>query len=134
MLLHFEIHSHLNYTFRSCTCQDLAGFIRLCYIWLQFGYLYQQEPTYNQAVPRGSERIYQNTMSFEFVKKLPTPAEIREQLPLPEELAKIKEARDAEIRDVLTGKSSKFLVIIGPCSADNESLQYPCRKVRYYRN
>ena len=60
-------------------------------------------------------------MSFEFVKKLPTPAEIREQLPLPEELAKIKEARDAEIRDVLTGKSSKFLVIIGPCSADNEN-------------
>lgn len=60
-------------------------------------------------------------MSFEFIKKLPTPAEIREQLPLPEELAKIKEARDAEIRDVLTGKSNKFLVIIGPCSADNET-------------
>ena len=59
-------------------------------------------------------------MSFEFVKKLPTPAEIREMLPLAEELARIKEARDAEIRDVLTGKSNKFLVIIGPCSADNE--------------
>ncbi|MCM1188205.1 MAG: 3-deoxy-7-phosphoheptulonate synthase [bacterium] len=59
-------------------------------------------------------------MSFEFIKKLPTPAEIREQLPLPEPLARIKESRDAEIRDVLTGKSDKFLVIIGPCSADNE--------------
>ena len=59
-------------------------------------------------------------MSFEFVRKLPTPAEIKEQLPVPEELKKIKEARDAEIRDVLTGKSNKFLVIIGPCSADNE--------------
>ena len=56
-------------------------------------------------------------MSFEFVKKLPTPAEIREMLPLAEELARIKEARDAEIRDVLTGKSNKFLVIIwGVCS------------------
>ena len=61
-----------------------------------------------------------NTMSFEFIKKLPTPAEIRKELPLPAELVRIKEARDAEIRDVLTGKSNKFLVIIGPCSADNE--------------
>ena len=60
-------------------------------------------------------------MSFEFVKKLPTPAEIREQYPLPPALVKIKEERDAEIRDVLTGKSNKFLVIIGPCSADNEN-------------
>lgn len=60
-------------------------------------------------------------MSFEFVKKLPTPAEIREQFPLPGDLVKIKEDRDAEIRDVLTGKSDKFLVIIGPCSADNET-------------
>lgn len=59
-------------------------------------------------------------MSFEFVRKLPTPAEIREELPLSPELNKIKEARDAEIRDVITGKSNKFLVIIGPCSADNE--------------
>ncbi len=60
-------------------------------------------------------------MSFEFIKKLPTPAEIREQFPLPEDLARIKEKRDAEIREVLTGKSDKFLVIIGPCSADNET-------------
>lgn len=60
-------------------------------------------------------------MSFEFIKKLPTPAEIREQFPLPGELVKIKETRDAEIRAVLTGKSNKFLVIIGPCSADNEA-------------
>lgn len=60
-------------------------------------------------------------MSFEFVKKLPTPAEIREEYPLPPELVKVKEERDAEIRDVITGKSNKFLVIIGPCSADNET-------------
>ena len=59
-------------------------------------------------------------MSFEFVKKLPTPDEIRNEYPLPQELVKIKKARDAEIADVITGKSNKFLVIIGPCSADNE--------------
>lgn len=59
-------------------------------------------------------------MSFEFIKKLPTPDEIRQEYALPAELVKVKEDRDAEIRDVLTGKSNKFLVIIGPCSADNE--------------
>lgn len=59
-------------------------------------------------------------MSFEFIKKLPTPAEIREQFPMPEALAVLKEKKDTEIRDVFRGKSNKFLVIIGPCSADNE--------------
>ena len=59
-------------------------------------------------------------MSFEFVKKLPTPSEIKEQYPVPEKLVALKKERDQEIRDVLTGKSNKFLVIIGPCSADKE--------------
>ncbi len=59
-------------------------------------------------------------MGFDFIKKLPTPEEIREQYPLPSELVAIKERRDQEIKDVITGKSNKFLVIIGPCSADNE--------------
>ena len=60
------------------------------------------------------------TMSFSFINKLPTPEEIREQYPISPELAQAKAARDAEIKDVITGKSNKFLVIIGPCSADNE--------------
>lgn len=59
-------------------------------------------------------------MSFEFDKKLPTPEEIREQYPIPAALIDIKIQRDAQIRDVITGNSDKFLVIIGPCSADNE--------------
>lgn len=59
-------------------------------------------------------------MSFEFIKKLPTPDEIRDQFPLPADLRRVKEEKDQEIRDVITGKSNKFLVIIGPCSADNE--------------
>ena len=59
-------------------------------------------------------------MSFEFIRKLPTPAEIREEYPLPRNLVELKQERDAAIRDVITGKSSRFLVIIGPCSADNE--------------
>ena len=59
-------------------------------------------------------------MSFEFIQKLPTPDEIRAEYALPQNLIDIKTKRDAEIRDVITGKSNKFLVIIGPCSADNE--------------
>lgn len=59
-------------------------------------------------------------MSFTFVKRLPSPEEVREQFPLTKELAAVKAARDEEIKEVITGKSNKFLVIIGPCSADNE--------------
>ena len=59
-------------------------------------------------------------MSFEFIRKLPTPAEIKEQYPVPADVAEMKAKRDQEIADVFTGKSDKFLLIIGPCSADNE--------------
>lgn len=71
-------------------------------------------------------------MGLEFINKLPTPAEIREQFPIPAELAALKEKRDAKIRKVITGESDKFLVIIGPCSADNETavLDYTNRLVK----
>ena len=71
-------------------------------------------------------------MSFEFVTKLPTPTEIKEQYPVPEEIKALKAERDAEIADVITGKSDKLLVIIGPCSADNETavLDYTSRLVK----
>ncbi|MDE6233694.1 MAG: 3-deoxy-7-phosphoheptulonate synthase, partial [Lachnospiraceae bacterium] len=59
-------------------------------------------------------------MSFQFIKHLPTPAEIKEQFPLPMKLAELKEKRDIEIKKVFSGESGKFLLIIGPCSADNE--------------
>lgn len=59
-------------------------------------------------------------MSFEFVQKLPTPEEIRKEYALPEHLVALKKERDEEIRKVFTGESNKFLVVIGPCSADNE--------------
>ncbi|MCR5742642.1 MAG: 3-deoxy-7-phosphoheptulonate synthase [Lachnospiraceae bacterium] len=58
-------------------------------------------------------------MSFEFKRKLPSPSEIKEQIPLPAGIAEIKAARDEEIRKVITGEDDRFLVIIGPCSADN---------------
>ena len=60
-------------------------------------------------------------MSMDFKRKLPIPKEIKAQYPVTEELAKIKARRDADIKAVFTGESDKFLLIIGPCSADNEA-------------
>ncbi len=59
-------------------------------------------------------------MSMDFKRKLPIPKEIKEQYPVTEKLAEIKAQRDADIKAVFTGESDKFLLIIGPCSADNE--------------
>lgn len=59
-------------------------------------------------------------MGMTFVQELPDPMDFKKEYPLTDELVKIKAERDKEISDVLTGKSDKFLVIIGPCSADRE--------------
>lgn len=59
-------------------------------------------------------------MSFTFLNQLPSPAEIKREFPLSEELKQLKKERDAMISDVITGKDDRFLVIIGPCSADRE--------------
>lgn len=59
-------------------------------------------------------------MGMDFKKQLPKPADFIEEYPLSDELIKLKKERDSEIADVITGKSNKFLCIIGPCSADNE--------------
>ena len=59
-------------------------------------------------------------MSMDFKRKLPIPKEIKEQYPVTEKLAAVKAQRDADIKAVFTGESDKFLLIIGPCSADNE--------------
>ena len=55
-----------------------------------------------------------------FKRKLPIPKEIKEQYPLTAELSQVKARRDKEIADIFTGKSSKMVLIIGPCSADRE--------------
>lgn len=59
-----------------------------------------------------------NINNIEFKRKLPIPKEIKAEMLLSEKAEKIKTKRDAEIADVFTGKSDKFLLIIGPCSAD----------------
>lgn len=58
---------------------------------------------------------------MEIVKRLPEPQEMKESIPLSANLASIKAERDAEIRRIFEGISDKFIVVIGPCSADSES-------------
>lgn len=60
-------------------------------------------------------------MSLHLIKKVPTAQELQEMIPMTEQLQQIKKERDAMIRQVFTGESDKFLMIIGPCSADNET-------------
>ena len=57
---------------------------------------------------------------MEFVRKLPIPKEIREQYPLCAESVQRKKAFDGEVAAIFTGESQKKLLVIGPCSADNE--------------
>lgn len=58
--------------------------------------------------------------NLEFKRKLPIPKEIKEMYPLSDKLAQIKKQNDKEIADVFTGKSDRFVLVIGPCSADRE--------------
>ena len=58
---------------------------------------------------------------FEKQLRIPEPEEIKQLQPLTGELRKIKEERDAAIADVLTGKSDKLIIIVGPCSAHAEA-------------
>lgn len=55
-----------------------------------------------------------------FLRKLPTPQDIKNLYPLSEELALIKKQNDSEISKVFTGESDKLILVIGPCSADRE--------------
>ena len=59
-------------------------------------------------------------MNMNFKRKLLTPQEIKNMYPLSEELEEKKQQNDKEVQDIITGKSDKLLLIIGPCSADRE--------------
>ena len=64
-----------------------------------------------------------------FHRKLPIPQEVKKEFPLTERMIKVKEERDKEIRAVFDGTSDKFILIIGPCSADHSEpvLEYISR-------
>ena len=58
-------------------------------------------------------------MGMNFQRKLPIPKKVKKAYPLTEKMTQVKAQRDAEIRAVFEGSSDKFLLIIGPCSADH---------------
>ena len=59
-------------------------------------------------------------MNMEFTRKLIIPKEIKEMYPVSDQMAKIKADRDVEIKKIFSGESNKFLLVVGPCSADRE--------------
>ena len=59
-------------------------------------------------------------MSMVFERKLPIPQEVKSQYPLSDKIEKLVEDRAEEIRNIFTGASDKLILVIGPCSADNE--------------
>ena len=60
-------------------------------------------------------------MNIKRIKRIPTAQEIMEQMPFPAHLRDIKQNRDQEIRGIFEGTDKRFLLIIGPCSADSEA-------------
>ncbi|MCR5690669.1 MAG: 3-deoxy-7-phosphoheptulonate synthase [Eubacterium sp.] len=60
-------------------------------------------------------------MQMEYIRKLPTPEELKQEYPLSQEIIKVKDERDQVIKNIFEGKDDRFLLIIGPCSADNET-------------
>ncbi len=57
-------------------------------------------------------------MSMNFKGKLPIPKEVKERFPLSAEMTAQKAKNDEEIKNIFAGNSDKFLLVIGPCSAD----------------
>ena len=58
---------------------------------------------------------------FHVIRDIPSPIELKTAHPLPAHLAKVKADRDLQILRIFTGEDTRFLLIIGPCSADNEN-------------
>ena len=59
-------------------------------------------------------------MGMQLNKQLPLPADLKAEYPLSLEMIRLKEERDRQIRKIFTGESELFVVVVGPCSADNE--------------
>ena len=58
-------------------------------------------------------------MQMTFHRKLPIPQEVKKEFPVTEAMAQVKAKRDESIQAVFDGSSDKFILVIGPCSADH---------------
>ncbi len=68
-------------------------------------------------------------MQMNFHRKLPIPKEVKKEYPLTERMEQVKAERDASIRAVFDGSLDKFILVVGPCSADHSEpvLEYISR-------
>ena len=68
-------------------------------------------------------------MRMNFHRKLPIPMDVKAEYPLTERMTEVKASRDEAIRAVFDGRSDKFILVIGPCSADHSEpvLEYISR-------
>ena len=68
-------------------------------------------------------------MPMNFLRKLPIPQEVKQEYPLTARMEQVKASCDKSIRDIFDGSSDKFLLVIGPCSADHREpvLEYIAR-------
>lgn len=57
---------------------------------------------------------------MEFERKLTIPAEVKEQFPVTAKVSETVEKKRAEIKSIFEGRSNRMILIIGPCSSDNE--------------
>lgn len=71
-------------------------------------------------------------MQMNFHRKLPIPQEVKREFNLTDAMRQTKAARDKEIQAVFSGESDKFILVIGPCSADHSEpvLEYISRLKR----
>ena len=60
-------------------------------------------------------------MNMEFRRKLPIPKEIKAMYPISPEFERLREQKDKEVKDILSGQDDRLLLLVGPCSADNET-------------
>lgn len=66
-------------------------------------------------------RIFRRTrMNMDFERRLAVPAEVKEQYPVTGKVSSIVEEKRAEVKAIIEGRSNRLMLIIGPCSADNE--------------
>ena len=68
-------------------------------------------------------------MSMHFHRKLPIPKDVKAEFPLTQRMTQVKAERDQKIRDAFDGHADKFLLVVGPCSADHSEpvLEYLSR-------
>ena len=71
-------------------------------------------------------------MNMDFERKLAIPMEVKAMYPATPEVTSLVERRREALRRIFTGEDDRLVLIVGPCSADNEDsvLEYASRLAR----